>query len=314
MSKTGNKKIVVIGSTVTDLVARSNRLPIPGQTILGEKFFMTPGGKGANQAVAAARLGGDVVFISKVGKDSFGDFVLNYIQKDKVDVSHVIRDNENHSGVSLIVLLDRGENAILMTPGSNMKLETNELKGLEKILKIAAVLLVQLEIPIKVVSHALKMAKKHGLITILDPAPARALSDTILVNSDIITPNEHELEYLAKWGTDYIEDINMASSNLLDRGVKNVICTKKEGAYLTRKADDSNTEFFPGIKVDAVDSTGAGDAFAGALAYYLCKGDSLENSIRFANIAAGISVTKYGAMPSFPTLKEVEEYIRQVKG
>ena len=196
MKSKKSNKILVIGSTVADLVAQTEELPIPGQTIFGKKFFVAPGGKGANQAVTIARLGGEVIFISKVGKDYFGDYVLKFISDSNVDISYIIRDSVNHSGVSLITLLENGLNAIVMTPGSNMAFEVEEIKRIEHLFREASVFLTQLEIPIPVVEYSLFKAKQNGCITILDPAPARKLSDEILKLADIVTPNEIELEIL----------------------------------------------------------------------------------------------------------------------
>ena len=302
-----NRKILVVGSTVTDLVARTDKLPVPGQTILGEKFFMAPGGKGANQAVTIARLKGDAVFISKVGVDFFGDYVLKNIVEAGVDTAGIIRDNKNHSGVSLICLLNEGENAIVMNPGSNMALEPEEIDRMENLFETSSVLLVQLEIPTKTVEKTLVLAKKHGCITILDPAPAMVLPDIIFELSDIITPNENELEALTSLPTTNQEEIFNASCKLLDRGVSTVICTKSDGAYMTTCGE--KRAYFPAIKVDAVDTTGAGDAFAGALSFRLAMGDTIEKAIPFANITAGLSVTQLGAMTSFPTYDNVKRFL-----
>jgi len=302
-------KILVVGSTVADLVAMTERLPVPGQTILGKKFFMAPGGKGANQAVAIARLGGGVSFISKIGDDFFGDYVLKEIEEAGVDTSNVIRDKENHSGVSLICLLEDGENAIIMTPGANMSLTADDIEGLEGLFEESSVFLVQLEIPTETVERSLTFAKKHGCMTILDPAPAKDLPDIIFSLSDIITPNEHELESLSGLKTKDQENIFKASLRMLERGCPTVICTTSKGAYLTTREREAT--LFPAIDVDAVDTTGAGDAFAGALAYCLSAGKTIDKAIEFANITAGLSVTKLGAMPSFPSYEDVLRYLNE---
>jgi len=297
MIRKDSRKILVIGSTVTDLVSKTSRLPVKGQTTLGEKFFMAPGGKGANQAVAVARLNGDVSFVSKTGTDYFGDFVIENIKNSGVDTSNIIRDEEIHSGVSLICLLKDGDNAIIMNPGANMALDVKEIENLEFLFRMSAVVLVQLEIPVETVEKILVLGKKYECLTILDPAPAIDLSGDVFLNSDIITPNEHELETYAKCPTGTLEEIYRASCVMIEKGVRHVICTKSEGAYLTSRGNE--IIFFPGIKVNAVDTTGAGDAFAGALASRLAGGKNLHEAIKFANLAAGISVKKYGAMPSF---------------
>jgi ribokinase len=309
MIRKDSRKILVIGSTVTDLVAQTDSLPLSGQTIFGKKFFMAPGGKGANQAAVIARLNGDVSFVSKTGVDYFGDFVIDNLKDLGVDTTRIIRDKDNHSGVSLICLLKNGENAIIMNPGANMALSVAEIDNLENLFEVASIILIQLEIPVKTVERILLLSKKHDCLTILDPAPAVPLPDIIYAKSNIITPNEHELESLAGTPTETIDEIFTASCKLIERGVSHVICTKSDGAYMTSRG--KNIAFFPGIKVDAVDTTGAGDAFAGALAYMLAAGKNIDESIKFANITAGLSVTRYGAMPSFPHHDEVLRFMNE---
>jgi len=300
------KKVLVIGSTVADLVAKSDSLPVLGKTILGKGFYMAPGGKGANQAAVVGRLKGDVSFISKIGEDYFGEYTLKHVRESGVDTSYVFIDSKSKSGVSLIYILENGENAIIMNPGANMKLEITEIDNLKFLFEQSCIFLVQLEIPLDVVFHSLKLAKQNGCLTILDPAPAHELSDEIYALSDIITPNETELSELTGISIVDKASIYSASQMMLEKGINAVICTRSDGAYLTVK--NKETIFFPGIKVKAVDTTGAGDAFTGALANRLSLGFTIEESIEFANVTAGLSVQKMGAIPSFPTLEEVHHF------
>ena len=298
-------KIVVIGSSNTDMVVRSSKMPAPGETVLGNEFDVIPGGKGANQAVAAARAGGEVTFITKVGNDDFGKKAIAGYQKDKINTEHILVDQEAPSGVALIIVDDStGQNTIVVAPGANAKLSEEDIQQMEAIIKEADIVLLQLETSIEAVFMALKMAKANGIKTILNPAPAQALSDELLSFVDIITPNESETEILIGIHPEEKEEIIKASDILLEKVNDSVIITLgSKGVYFASKNGDN--DFVPTTKVDAIDTTAAGDVFNGYLATALSSGRPLLEAIQQANRAAAISVTRRGAQPSVPFKNEI---------
>ncbi|MDA3893642.1 MAG: ribokinase [Salinivirgaceae bacterium] len=305
-------KIVVIGSSNTDMVVTSPKLPLPGETIMGNEFYMVAGGKGANQAVAASRAGGDVMFIAKVGDDDFGKNALYGYQKDNIDTSNISIDQDMPSGIA-VILVDEvsGQNSIVVAPGSNSKLSIDDIKAVENEIKLAEVVLVQLEIPIETVKYALQIAKGAGVKTILNPAPAQALSDELLRLVDIITPNETETQLLI--GINPVDEasIEFAAEKLLEKVNDTAMITLgSRGVYYCSKNGDKG--YVPSIKVDAVDSTAAGDVFNGYFATYLAADINYDAAIRLANKAAAISVTRKGAQPSIPKIEEVEEFAKKV--
>jgi ribokinase len=299
----GNKKITVIGSTNTDMVIKGQKLPAPGETILGGAFFMNPGGKGANQAVAAARLGGNVTFITKIGNDIFGDQSLKNLKNEDIDTKYVLTDNINPSGVALITIDENGENCIVVAPGANSNLLKTDVELAKSTINNSEIILLQLEIPIETIEYSAQLAFDLGKKVILNPAPAQRLSDSLLKNLYIISPNETEAEILTGIKITNKATIEKAAKILKSKGVEIVIITLgAEGAYVL---SDSYNEIVPSVKVKAIDTTAAGDTFNGALASALCKGSELIDAIQFANKAAAISVTRMGAQASIPQLNEI---------
>ena len=292
------QNIVVVGSINMDLVVRAPRHPLPGETILGSDFRTFPGGKGANQAVAAARLGGDVTMIGRVGSDEFGDTLRGTLEKDNVDTSYVLRTEGVSSGVALITVSDAGQNNIVVVPGSNGKLSPADIHGSREAIEGAQVVLLQLEIPLDTVEEAVRTAKQAGATVILNPAPAQALPADLLAQVDILTPNESELSLLT--GTDAV-DFEEARRKL---GMKSLIVTL--GSNGVQVIEPRGTRHIAAHAVKAVDTTAAGDAFVGALAVALTQGMDLFEAAEWGNAAAAISVTRAGAQPSLPTRAEVE--------
>lgn len=303
--------ILIVGSTNTDMVVKTKRFPKDGETVLGGDFFMTPGGKGANQAVAAARLGAQVTFIAKVGDDIFGKQTIQNLKKEGVDVSLIKTDLSTSSGVALITVNDKGENNIVVASGANMNLHPADLEDIDKYILLADIILIQLEIPMETVEFVAEKAKKFGKKVILNPAPATKLSDKLLDGLYLITPNQSEAELLI--GTEITdEDPLRRSADLLRlKGVKNVIFTLGEkGIYFS---NITHSDLIDPPRVQVVDSTAAGDIFNGALATALSNGKDWAEAIEFAVNAASISVTRMGAQASAPTLKEVENFTLALK-
>lgn len=295
-------QIVVVGSFMMDLVARTDKVPVEGETVFGTGFSRCPGGKGANQAVAAARLGAHVTMVGKVGKDLFGDDMLNSIQKDGVDVQFVGRA-EALSGVGHIVLDAQGRNRIIVIPGANMEMTVDDVRRAEDAFRRAEIVMLQLEIPDAVVAQTVSLAKKCGARVILNPAPARPIAPEVLAQVDILTPNETEAEILTGIAVRDLASARVAANKLLAQGVQMAVVTLGEkGAYVAGAGVERHV---PGRKVTPVDTVAAGDAFNGALAAALAAGASIERALDFANGVAAISVTRSGAQPSMPTYREV---------
>jgi ribokinase len=296
-------RIIVIGSSNTDMVIKTGRLPSPGETILGGTFLMNPGGKGANQAVAAARLGGKVTFITKRGNDLFGNQAVGLLMREGIDTQYVVKDNELPSGVALITVDSTGENSIVVAPGSNGNLLQEDIPSEIFQKEKFEILLLQLEIPVRTVEYSAVKASEHGIKVILNPAPAHKLSDNLLKHTWMITPNEVEAETITGVIINDIPSVEKAAALLQGRGVKNVIITLGEtGAYVK---SDNYTGLITGVKVNAVDTTAAGDVFNGALAVAISEGKNIEDAVIFANKAASISVTRMGAQASAPYRKEI---------
>jgi len=299
----GKNKILIIGSTNTDMVIKAAKIPAPGETILGGSFLMNPGGKGANQAVAAARLDGKVTFITKSGNDLFGNQAVALFMKEGIDVSYVIKDTDLPSGVALIIVDSSGENSIVVAPGSNGNLLQNDIPSTLFERGKFGILLLQLEIPIGTVEYSAISAASNGAKVILNPAPAQKLSDNLLKQLWLITPNETETEILTGISVHDLSSAENAASALQQKGVKNVIITMGyAGAYLK---SESFTGMVPVAKVKAVDTTAAGDVFNGAIAVAISEGKDLKEAVEFANKAASISVTRMGAQASAPYRNEI---------
>jgi len=296
-------RIIVIGSSNTDMVIKSKKLPMPGETILGGTFLMNPGGKGANQAVAAARLGGNVTFVTKTGNDIFGSEAKTLFDKEKINTSYLLKDDKNPSGVALIVVDEHGENSIVVASGSNGTLSAYDIN--DEVFDSASddIFLMQLEIPVSTVEFVAEKAHIKGNRVILNPAPARHLSDYLLKCLYLITPNETEAEILTGIKVTDAKSAELAAGDLQKSGVQNVIITMGgSGAFVKAGAI---SKMIPVVPVKAIDTTAAGDVFNGALAVAISEGKSIEEAVIFANKAAGISVTRMGAQASAPYRDEI---------
>jgi len=298
------KRIAVIGSSNTDMVIKTTKLPAPSETILGGDFFMNPGGKGANQAVAAARLGGKVSLIAKTGDDVFGRQARQNFESDRINCNFLVTDPDHPSGVALITVDSHGENCIVVAPGSNGSLGKTDIdQAREEILR-SELILMQLEIPIETVSYAANIAFDAGIKVILNPAPAAKIPDELLSRLYMITPNETEAELISGIPVVDMESARLAAQNLYDRGVKVVVITLGSKGALLFTGDKAL--LVPSPRVEAIDTTAAGDVFNGAIAVAISEGMELEKAVKFACEAASISVTRMGAQSSAPYRKEVE--------
>ena len=300
--------VVVVGSSNTDMIIRLDRIPRPGETILGGKFVIAAGGKGANQAVGAARAGGRVTFIARVGRDIFGEQAVAGFVRDGIDVGAVVRDASAPSGVALIFVAKDGENSIAVAPGANARLAPADVTRAAASIAKASVLVVQLETPLATVQAAADLAVRSGVRVILNPAPARPLPRRLLQRVSILTPNETEAELLT--GIEVTDEASAAraAAKLRVRGVETVIVTLgARGAFVVEAGSE---RLVPGFKVKAVDTTAAGDVFNGALAVALAEGREMRAAARFANAAAALSVTKLGAQPSAPRRRDIDRLLR----
>jgi ribokinase len=295
--------ILVVGSSNTDMVISSPHLPAPGETIIGSSFFMNPGGKGANQAVAAARLDGHVTFICKTGNDIFGKQATAIFENEGLDISYLLEDADNPSGVALITVDDKGENTIVVASGSNATLTRADVEPCKNVIENAAIVLMQLEIPLDTVQYVAEVARTKNVNVILNPAPACDLPDQLLKNISIITPNEKEAEMLTGVRVTGIETAKEAALALAAKGIGTVIITLgPRGALLY---DGKTFEHVKSVEVKAVDTTAAGDIFNGALAVALNEGKEVKDATAFACRAAALSVTRKGAQSSAPYKKEL---------
>ena len=301
-----NPLIVVIGSSNMDLVAKAPRIPMVGETLAGTDFFMVPGGKGANQAVAAAKLGGNVLFIARLGKDLFAEKSLENFKQVGINAQYIKQIEKVPSGIAIISIDDNGKNSIIVVPGANHKLLPADVVEAEKDIAAAKVVVCQLETPMETVLQAAKTAGKYNIPFLLDPAPAAPLSDELLELVEFIKPNEFEAEVITGVKVTDRESAEKAAEVLLGKGVKNVIVTLGDKGFIV--ATGQGKTFVDTLKVKAMDSTAAGDAFAGALAFGIAQGDSLLDAAKYANKVAAISVTRFGAQPSMPTRQEVEQF------
>lgn len=299
-------KIIVIGSSNTDMVVKTNRFPVPGETIIGGDFFMFAGGKGANQAVAAVRAGGNVTFICAVGDDVFGKSALKGYEDEGIVVSEAKIVKGSASGVALITVNSEGENEIVVASGTNALLSPAYVSSVLKGMDTDAFILTQLETPIETISYLAQYSRLTGQPLIINPAPAQLLSDDILDGLFLITPNETEIEILT--GITIVDAASMeeAATILLKKGVQNVIITLgSKGAFLMNKA---SRLIIPSYKVSAMDTTAAGDVFNGVLTVCLSQNKDWQESIAYANKAAALSVTKMGAQGSAPFIEEIDQF------
>lgn len=295
-------KILVIGSSNTDMTAKTETLPLPGQTLIGGDFTTGPGGKGANQAVAAARLGGDVALVCKVGNDSFGDEALKHYAEEGLDTSLILR-SDKPSGVALINVDAKGENCIVVAPGANMDFTDADIDGTADAIREAGILLMQLEIPIPAVLKAARIAHEAGTLVVLNPAPYAPLPEEIFEYVDLFIPNETELSAYAGIEVNDVESAKRAAGIMVEKGVKKLIITLgSKGSLIT---DGLTDEAVSPVKVDAVDTTAAGDTYCGALCVGLASGMALAEAAALASRASAISVTRMGAQNSMPRREEV---------
>lgn len=292
-------KVVVIGSSNTDMTIKGDRLPKPGETVLGGEFRMGPGGKGANQAVAAQRLGADVSFICKVGRDIFGDNAIAGYQKEGIDCSHILR-SDKASGTALILVDGNAENCIAVAPGANADLTPEDVDSVADVIRSADYLILQLEIPVESVLRAAKIAHEAGVYVILNPAPACHLPDELFGYISLITPNQTESALLSG-----IEDnLDAAVEKLMQLGVKDVVVTLGSKGSLV--ISEGAKTLVPSLKVKAVDTTAAGDTFCGALCVALSEGCSLVDAAGFATKASALTVQKMGAQDSIPFRSDIK--------
>ena len=298
--------ILVVGSINMDLVVRCPHIPAPGETILGSTLMETPGGKGANQAVAAGRLGGSVAMIGCLGTDAYGQALRASLAGAGVDAGSV-RERGPRSGVALIEVGDGAENSIVVVPGANALLTSEDVEAALAAAPRAAVLLLQLEIPLPTVRAAAHLARQRGIRVLLDPAPAQPLPDELLAEVDILLPNQSEAALLAGLPVDDLAEAERAGRALLARGPRTVIVKLGAGGALI--VDAQGTRQIPGLLVEAIDTTAAGDCLAGALAVALVEGQSLEEAVRFANAAAALSTTRRGAQESMPDRAAMERLL-----
>ncbi len=298
--------ITVIGSSNTDMVIKADHLPGPGETILGGSFFMNPGGKGANQAVAAARLGGNVNFICKTGEDIFGERSRQIFKDEGIDTSFLITDSGRPSGVALITVDKNAENCIVVASGANAELNPSDLLQAYEMIIQSSIVLMQLEIPLDTVSYVAALANEKGIPVVLNPAPACSLPHKLLENTSILTPNKTEAGMLSGILVHDIESAKAAAMKIREKGVKTIIITLgDEGAIVLHRNLFTHV---PANRVRAVDTTAAGDTFNGALVVALSEGKDILEATAFACKAAAISVTRNGAQGSIPFKREVEAY------
>jgi ribokinase len=301
-----NRRIVVVGSYATGLTMRVDRLPSPGETLLGTAYRVDFGGKGSNQAVACARLGAKVSFVAKIGRDSFAEMALGLYRQEKIDVDAVSQVSDKPTGVGFIIVDVSGNNCITIDPGANDLLTATEVSQCLNALSPETVVLAQLEIPVEAAAAAMARGREKGALTILNPAPVRILPQSVLQLVDVLTPNQSEAQVLAGRSPDARVEPETVARELIRSGVKHVVITLGEQGALLVTADSSL--HVPAIKVPVTDTTGAGDSFNAGLAVALSGGASLEEAVRFAVVTGGLAVAREGVVPSLPTRDEVQRF------
>lgn len=303
--------VTVIGTSHMDLIAYVNEFPKIGETLLGNDFIMAPGGKGANQAIAASRLGAKCYLISKVGNDFIGEILLENAKRNGVKTDYIKKDSRSHSGVALIYVNVKGEDMIVVIPGVDKLISEEDIKEDKAAISSSKIVLTQLEIPIKTAEFAMIFAKEMGKKTILNPAPAYPLNEKTYNNIDFLVPNERELEMLSGIKINDDPSILKGAKSILSKGVGCVIVTLgSRGAMIVT---NNYHELIPSYKVKVIDTVGAGDAFNGALAIALSLDINIREAVRFANIAASLKVTKKGAQSGLPNIKEIIEFVESNK-
>ena len=303
--------ISILGIFVADLCFFADEIPVPGKTVLGKKYIIGPGGKGSNQAIAAARAGGDVSFVTKLGKDNYADMALKLYQEAGVNTQAVILDSELNTGAAGILINQKtGENAINVISGAAGTIDQKFIEDNLSIIKNSKIFLTQLETPLDASLYALKIAKENGCTTILNPAPARNLPEDCFKNIDFFTPNETEASFFINQSIESEKDCQIAAEVLLDKGVKNILITLGDKGCFFKNQEEEFLLPVKRLSVPVVDTTGAGDAFNGAFSVALSKNKNYKEAIEFANLVAGISVTREGAANSMPTIDEIEENLQ----
>ena len=305
--------IVVVGSLNMDLVVRVPHMPIPGETVLGNDFQNIPGGKGANQAVGAARMGARVTMIGKVGNDEFGKALTKNLANEGVGISHISVDEKEATGIAMITLDQNGQNSIVVASGANMALKPEDIRTAWKKISDIDVLVMPLEVSLECVEEAVRLATESSVKVILNPAPAQKLSDDLLKKVDVLVPNESETSLLTGLAVESIEDAKIAAKSLLEKGAGAIVLTLgSRGALLI--SENQPAIISTPYKVNVVDTTAAGDSFVAALSVVIVEGLPLENALRQATAAGALAVTKMGAQPCMPTKKEVNELMEEQRG
>ena len=298
-------EITVLGIFVADISFSGPKIPSIGETILGKKYNVGPGGKGCNQAIAIARLGGNTNFISKIGKDAYGELALKTLEKNKISTENIIQDGNQQTGVAgILVDQNTGKNAINVIVGAPSSLNISEIEKQINFIKKSKIFLTQLEVPKDVTLHCLKTAKENGCTTILNPAPASEISNEFYNNIDFFTPNETEAEFYTGIKITNDQEAKQAADKLLNLGIKKVIITLGEKGLFY--SDGKEEIYLKASAVKAIDTTGAGDAFNGGLAFSLLKEKPIKDCLEFANKVAGISTTKLGAGDAMPFIQDIK--------
>lgn len=306
-------KICILGSINMDMVVSVNKMPLIGETIFSDNFKLAHGGKGANQAVASRRLGADVYMISKVGKDAYGFEIVNNLEKENINVNSIFKDDVKPTGTAIITVNNEGNNSIIVVPGANMTLNLKEIDKCKEVIGNSDIIVAQFETPMEVTMEAFKFAKENGVITILNPAPAKEIPTELLKYTDIIVPNETEATALTGIKVQDLESAKQAANIFFNNKVKYVIITlgDKGAAVISKESG----VLIPAYKVNAVDSTAAGDSFIGAISTKLTKCNlninSLIEAVKFGNKVSAIAVQREGAQPSIPFLKEINEIYKE---
>lgn len=300
-------KVVVVGSYNTDMTIKTKKLPGPGETVIGGYFSTGGGGKGANQAIAAARIGAEVTFVARVGNDLLGSEGIKRLNEEHINTKYIYRDNELPTGVAFIVVDDKGENSIVVASGANANLSPTDVESASDEISSADILLIQLESPIESVYASIKSAHDNGVTVILNPAPAQELDNHILKYVDIITPNIVEAEMLTGIKVTDVNSLQSIVNRFFDYGINDVIITLGSKGYFAGAHDAM--KIIPALNVAPIDTTGAGDVFSGSLAAFLSEGMTIEKAARMANAAASVSVTRLGAQDGAPKRVEIENFV-----
>jgi ribokinase len=311
LSNTNNMKIAVIGSSNTEMIFKVSRIPIAGEMILGSSFNMSPGGRGVNQTIAAARAGGKLTFVGRTGNDLYGDNIKSILEQEKINTQYLVKDHQMASGTSSVIVDDNGESGITITQGANVNLSEADLKAAQSAIISSDIVLIQLDIPVETVKFAADLAVSAGVKVILNPAPALPVSDELLKSISILTPDSSQAELLTGIKITDFRSAELAGRILLERGLKRVIITLRfSGAMVI---DNGGAEHIPGFEIKRVDTSVMNDVFNGALAVGLAEGKNFYEAVLFANAAAALSASRPGSISSIPFRKEILETIKTGK-